>query len=877
MSVGFPLVDRSIIDAIKRQLEPQFGMIALNQDRRLALQQIQLIAFLHITQRRGIEQGDAFEIRALGYRDHPKQRPSTKAGYFDSISKAFETIRDVALASRQVHSGICVTLNPVIYDCRARCHNRLDFNIEKVTSDVDVAKRHWLFLDFDPQRPSGVSSREDELSSAKLVASATCRWLEQNYGFVSPLVTCSGNGFHLLYPIDLPHDDESERLIKSVLSAIAQHAKSIHRDGLPTVKVDEAVSNASRLIRIAGSLNRKGDSVPERPWRYSSIISIPPQMFRQDNWSVVSRDQLERLAAFPLMKDRSIPLPQSNSLIQFTESPAIGDGSPNIPQAHSGQRPRLDVERWLLASGYKVHQKKSKEDKTVYELDRCPFNPNHESGKAAIFQFNDGKLGAKCQHDSCSSYHWHEFKQAIGPPSPEQWEPPLKTSTSATLSVGQVVKAGDRNNFGRIESIHGETATVHFRSPEGKEATKSFSLSDLSPQGAPYSCHKNDESSIFTSRQLMEMDLTESYLVSGIIVAGQPAIIGGPQKALKTSVSLDLAIAIASGTPFLGKYDVPEPRNVLFMSSESGLSTLRSKAQAICRAQKVELSELERFLWSDTVPRIDDLDDVEQLEMTIVEYGIDVLFVDPLYFAMGGEQMTNLLGQGEKLRLIANLCSHLNVTLVLVHHFKKPWNDKGGGRFSPPTLEDLSGVGFAEFARQWLLVKPRRDADLSTGEFKLWMMYGGSSGHGGLLQLKINEGVFKQDEDWREWERQVAEEGSDEWESGRSRKPSDKNGSLAADALALLGVLRTVPDAELCATNLRTKTKLAPKRIEAALIELMQRGLIVEEEKKAGNNKRTSFYRIAPPGQSLEGDLAKISTGPLITFTDTPPENGRRF
>ena len=72
------------------------------------------------------------------------------------------------------------------------------------------------------------------------------------------------------------------------------------------------------------------------------------------------------------------------------------------------------------------------------------------------------------------------------------------------------------------------------------------------------------------------------YLIPGILAAGQPGGIFGAFKTLKTSITADLLISLASGTPFLGQFDVAEPGRALFLSGESGLAALQSIAGRIC-------------------------------------------------------------------------------------------------------------------------------------------------------------------------------------------------------------------------------------------------------------------------------------------------------
>src|SRR5262249_6637560 len=77
-------------------------------------------------------------------------------------------------------------------------------------------------------------------------------------------------------------------------------------------------------------------------------------------------------------------------------------------------------------------------------------------------------------------------------------------------------------------------------------------------------------------------------LVEVVFVVGQPIVIGGPYKSLKTSLAADLAISLAAGTPFLGTFPVPRARCTAFLSGESGEVTLRQLATRIAMARGLQ-------------------------------------------------------------------------------------------------------------------------------------------------------------------------------------------------------------------------------------------------------------------------------------------------
>ncbi|MBV8139203.1 MAG: hypothetical protein JO121_26775 [Deltaproteobacteria bacterium] len=146
------------------------------------------------------------EIRAL----HCGLRGVTVAGYFDSNHLA----EAADLVMKREAAGIYLTLNPVRTSLLARAANRFVERPNSTTTDSDIDRRTWLFIDFDPRRPSGISATEEEKHHA-LQRAEECRQIFADTGWVEPLVCDSGNGVHLNYPIDLPNDSASRVLLNA--------------------------------------------------------------------------------------------------------------------------------------------------------------------------------------------------------------------------------------------------------------------------------------------------------------------------------------------------------------------------------------------------------------------------------------------------------------------------------------------------------------------------------------------------------------------------------------------------------------------------------------------------------------------------------------
>ena len=81
----------------------------------------------------------------------------------------------------------------------------------------------------------------------------------------------------------------------------------------------------------------------------------------------------------------------------------------------------------------------------------------------------------------------------------------------------------------------------------------------------------NFELQPMTSREFMATDFKQEFHVNRVLASGQPAVIGGPQKALKTGVLIDLAVSLGTGTTFLGdeRFFVPKRRRVCVLSGEA--------------------------------------------------------------------------------------------------------------------------------------------------------------------------------------------------------------------------------------------------------------------------------------------------------------------
>ncbi len=349
-----------------------------------------------------------------------------------------------------------------------------------------------------------------------------------------------------------------------------------------------------------------------------------------------------------------------------------------------------------------------------------------------------------------------------------------------------------------------------------------------------------------TAAELVSARFHLRYLIDQIMVESQPLIVAGPKKSLKTSILIDMAISLATGGFFLSKFKVAESVHVGIMTGESGLPTVQETFLRICRAAGHDPASVGRLVVTDQVPIFASAEHQAAIKGWAMEHELQVLIIDPAYMCLDGTDAGNLFVMGERLRAISDVCRDCGLTLVLAHHMKRGVANP----HQPGELDDIAWSGFAEFARQWLLLSRREPYTAGTGQHQLWLTSGGSAGHSGLWALDVGEGT-RQSDGGRFWDVQVSEpeEARSEAQAKREAKKDSRADErhrtrLQADVNRLCAALAKYPNGETERT-IRATAGVDGTRFTVAIADLLQTGQVVECD-VVKTNRKTPYrgYRL---------------------------------
>jgi hypothetical protein len=175
--------------------------------------------------------------------------------------------------------------------------------------------------------------------------------------------------------------------------------------------------------------------------------------------------------------------------------------------------------------------------------------------------------------------------------------------------------------------------------------------------------------------QIPSQDRPQRWLVEQLWGHSSVGVIGGAPKCSKTWLGLDLALSVATGTPCLDRYPVPEPGPVLVYLAEDALPIVRQRVEGMARHRGQDLQRVEMYVITAPTLRLDHPQHRGQLLETAQRLRPRLLLLDPLVRLHGIDE--NHAGEvAGLLAYIRALQRQLDLSVMLVHHTRK--NAPGG-------------------------------------------------------------------------------------------------------------------------------------------------------------------------------------------------------
>jgi hypothetical protein len=181
---------------------------------------------------------------------------------------------------------------------------------------------------------------------------------------------------------------------------------------------------------------------------------------------------------------------------------------------------------------------------------------------------------------------------------------------------------------------------------------------------------------IIAAAQLPRTAPTKAWLVEHLWGRESVGILAGHPKSGKSWLGLDLALSVASGTPCLGRYAVPQALPTVVYLAEDALPQVRQRLETMARHRSLGLDGLALYAIAAAQLRLDCEPDRQRLENTVRQHRPGLLLLDPLV-------RLHQLDENDA-RSVSGLLSYLRrlqreyrLAVLLVHHARKNGGEKG--------------------------------------------------------------------------------------------------------------------------------------------------------------------------------------------------------
>lgn len=265
------------------------------------------------------------------------------------------------------------------------------------------------------------------------------------------------------------------------------------------------------------------------------------------------------------------------------------------------------------------------------------------------------------------------------------WELECKL-LEAGIPSEEVVKLVAACNWNKYKGRKDETRRIL---TEVQKATNSINI--------PISITKDYSEKKWTNySDLISMTLDDpGWMIEGVWQKSSHGMIAGEPKTYKSVIATDMAVSVASGNDFLGKFPVHHQGPVMYIQEENSpwlvkdrllkITTSRGlmngKAEVKGKTIKIKYPpELPMYFLNNMGFDFTSRDDRDFLEESIKDIRPVLVIFDPLYLMLGGTDENS----SKDIRPVLNWLLHIRYTyktsVIILHHWNKAGKSERGGQ-----------------------------------------------------------------------------------------------------------------------------------------------------------------------------------------------------
>lgn len=167
------------------------------------------------------------------------------------------------------------------------------------------------------------------------------------------------------------------------------------------------------------------------------------------------------------------------------------------------------------------------------------------------------------------------------------------------------------------------------------------------------------------------------WLVEHLWSRAGVGFIGGQPKLGKTWLGLDLALSVATATPCLDTFAVPEQGSVLVYLAEDHPAAIRQRLAGLCAHRGLDLARVPIHVITAPMLRLDLGADRAGLQATVAALRPRLLLLDPLVRLHRRDE--NCSGEvSELLAFLRELQRRYELAIIVAHHMRKSTAEHGG-------------------------------------------------------------------------------------------------------------------------------------------------------------------------------------------------------